>query len=62
MQYKRILKTNGAKPIKCLETGQEFVNGAHEAAAVNGGAAGNIRKSAVSNGYYSCYGYHYIYI
>lgn len=62
MEYKRVLKTNGAKPIMCLETGEVFNNGVREAAAVNGGTKNNIKKSARTNGYYSSNGYHYTYI
>ena len=48
------------KKIKCIETGEIF-NTSTEAAKVNGGDAGNIRKAARDQKY-SVYGYHYIYV
>ena len=62
MLYKRNHKTNGAKPMKCIETGEVFVNGTRDIVDTMGGHRSNIQKSAKSNGYYSSNGYHYIYI
>ena len=49
------------KKIKCIET-EEIFNTSTEAAKVNGGDAGNIRKSARSEGKLSVYGFHYKYV
>ena len=50
-----------SKKVKCIETGEVF-NTSTDAAKVNGGDSGNIRKSARNEGKYSVYGFHYIYI
>ena len=49
------------KKIQCIETGQIF-NTSTEAANVNGGDSGNIRKSAGNEGKFSVYGFHYVYV
>ena len=49
------------KKIYCIET-QEVFNTSTEASKVNGGDAGNIRKSARSEGKLSVYGFHYKYV
>lgn len=48
------------KKIKCIETGEVF-NTSTEAARVNGGDPGNIRRAA-RDSKYSVKGFHYIYI
>lgn len=49
------------KKIKCIET-EEVFNTSTEAAKTLGGDAGNIRRSARSQGKASVHGFHYIYI
>ena len=49
------------KKIQCIETGQIF-NTSTEAASVDGGDCGDIRKSARNEGKTGVYGFHYVYV
>lgn len=57
-EYKSVLETNTFRKILCIET-NEVLNGSGEASKKYGGDAGNIRRSAYSNGKYGVKGFHY---